>query len=37
MDEVFKSRIHLGLYYGPLSREQTIEIFRLKIRKPKIS
>ncbi|KAL4784388.1 hypothetical protein BJX76DRAFT_367702 [Aspergillus varians] len=33
MDEAFKSRIHLSLLYQPLSREQTLGIFRTNIRK----
>ncbi|KAF6814687.1 AAA family [Colletotrichum sojae] len=33
IDEAFKSRIHISLYYEPLSRQQTIEIFRVNIRK----
>ncbi|KAF6822871.1 AAA family [Colletotrichum plurivorum] len=33
IDEAFKSRIHISLYYEPLSRSQTIEIFRVNIRK----
>ncbi|KAK1985389.1 hypothetical protein LZ30DRAFT_779092 [Colletotrichum cereale] len=33
LDEAFKSRIHISLYYEPLSRYQTIEIFRVNIKK----
>lgn len=33
IDEAFKSRIHLSLYYPPLNRVQTTEIFRLNILK----
>lgn len=35
IDEAFKSRIHMSLYYAPLEAEQTIEIFRLNIGKLK--
>lgn len=33
IDEAFKSRIHLSLYYPPLDLTQTREIFRLNINK----
>ncbi|ROV99652.1 hypothetical protein VSDG_03102 [Cytospora chrysosperma] len=33
IDEAFKSRIHLSLYYPPLSRKQTLEIFEVNIRR----
>ncbi|KAI1172553.1 P-loop containing nucleoside triphosphate hydrolase protein [Nemania sp. FL0916] len=33
MDEAFKSRIHISLYYPPLSEAQTIAIFKVNIRK----
>lgn len=33
IDEAFKSRIHLSLYYPPLDKTQTREIFRLNITK----
>ncbi|PKX96232.1 ATP-binding protein [Aspergillus novofumigatus IBT 16806] len=33
IDEAFKSRIHVSLYYQPLDREQTLAIFRNNIRK----
>ncbi|KAF4178570.1 hypothetical protein CNMCM8694_004172 [Aspergillus lentulus] len=33
IDEAFKSRIHVSLYYRPLDREQTLAIFRNNIRK----
>ncbi|KAI0556213.1 hypothetical protein F4679DRAFT_591076 [Xylaria curta] len=33
LDEAFKSRIHVSLYYPPLNRAQTIEIFKVNIRK----
>ncbi|KAM0323910.1 hypothetical protein ACHAQA_008491 [Verticillium albo-atrum] len=33
LDEAFKSRIHISLYYEPLSRIQTVEIFRVNIKK----
>ncbi|KAF7561033.1 hypothetical protein G7046_g3103 [Stylonectria norvegica] len=35
IDEAFKSRVHLSLYYPPLDRTQTREIFRLNITKLK--
>ncbi|KAH6897456.1 hypothetical protein B0T10DRAFT_397060 [Thelonectria olida] len=35
IDEAFKSRIHLSLYYPPLDKTQTREIFRLNISKLK--
>ncbi|SPO07769.1 related to TOB3 (member of AAA-ATPase family) [Cephalotrichum gorgonifer] len=35
IDEAFKSRIHLSLYYPPLDRAQTRDIFRLNIAKLK--
>lgn len=35
IDEAFKSRIHLSLYYPPLDKTQTREIFRLNIGKLK--
>lgn len=31
LDEAFKSRIHMSLYYPPLDREQTIQIFEMNI------
>lgn len=31
LDEAFKSRIHYKIYYPPLTREQTIDIWRLNI------
>ncbi|KAJ3939961.1 uncharacterized protein N0V96_009954 [Colletotrichum fioriniae] len=31
LDEAFKSRIHVSLYYEPLSKDQTIAIFRANI------
>lgn len=33
IDEAFKSRIHLSLYYPPLNKIQTREIFRLNVLK----
>ncbi|KAK4154462.1 hypothetical protein C8A00DRAFT_32743 [Chaetomidium leptoderma] len=33
LDEAFKSRIHVSLYYPPLSLRQTIEIFGVNLRK----
>ncbi|KAI0118733.1 hypothetical protein GGR51DRAFT_497428 [Nemania sp. FL0031] len=33
LDEAFKSRIHVSLYYPPLSRSTTIDIFKVNIRK----
>lgn len=33
LDEAFKSRIHISMYYPPLSREYTIAIFDVNIRK----
>ncbi|SPO04761.1 uncharacterized protein DNG_07446 [Cephalotrichum gorgonifer] len=33
IDEAFKSRIHISLYYPPLSREQTLAIFEVNLRK----
>ncbi|KAH6609106.1 hypothetical protein Trco_002452 [Trichoderma cornu-damae] len=36
IDEAFKSRIHLSLYYPPLDKTQTTEIFRLNIAKLKV-
>ncbi|KAM5355024.1 hypothetical protein ACJ41O_001670 [Fusarium nematophilum] len=33
IDEAFKSRIHLSLYYPPLDKTQTRDIFRLNISK----
>ncbi|PTB61575.1 hypothetical protein BBK36DRAFT_1136748, partial [Trichoderma citrinoviride] len=35
IDEAFKSRIHLSLYYPPLDKTQTTDIFRLNIAKLK--
>lgn len=35
IDEAFKSRIHLSLYYPPLSCNQTLEIFDMNIRRLK--
>ncbi|KAI1203676.1 hypothetical protein F5X97DRAFT_318327 [Nemania serpens] len=34
-DKSFKSRIHVSLYYPPLNRDQTIEVFKVNIRKLK--
>ncbi|POS70851.1 hypothetical protein DHEL01_v210757 [Diaporthe helianthi] len=31
MDEAFKSRIHISLYYPPLTEEQTIDIFHVNL------
>jgi SpoVK/Ycf46/Vps4 family AAA+-type ATPase len=36
IDEAFKSRIHLSLYYPPLDKTQTRDIFRLNIAKLKV-
>ncbi|RYP72587.1 hypothetical protein DL771_004082 [Monosporascus sp. 5C6A] len=33
LDEAFKSRIHLSLYYQPLSKDQTLGIFEVNLRK----
>ncbi|KAI1464464.1 uncharacterized protein F4812DRAFT_462523 [Daldinia caldariorum] len=33
IDEAFKSRIHMSLYYPPLDKTQTVEIFRLNLAK----
>ena len=33
IDEAFKSRIHMSLYYPPLDKQQTRDIFRLNIAK----
>ncbi|KAL3456536.1 hypothetical protein BJX64DRAFT_270538 [Aspergillus heterothallicus] len=33
LDEAFKSRIHVSLYYPPLSEEQTLAIFKVNIQK----
>lgn len=33
IDEAFKSRIHMSLYYPPLDKTQTRDIFRLNITK----
>ncbi|KAF3769566.1 P-loop containing nucleoside triphosphate hydrolase protein, partial [Cryphonectria parasitica EP155] len=33
IDEAFKSRIHMSLYYPPLNKIQTTEIFRLNVLK----
>ncbi|OJI86362.1 hypothetical protein ASPTUDRAFT_53599 [Aspergillus tubingensis CBS 134.48] len=33
LDEAFKSRIHVSLYYPPLDKDQTLAIFDLNIRK----
>ncbi|KAF4887247.1 hypothetical protein CGCF415_v014929 [Colletotrichum fructicola] len=33
LDEAFKSRIHISLYYEPLSRDQTVDIFRFNIQR----
>jgi len=33
LDEAFKSRIHISLYYPPLDRRQTLDIFEVNIRK----
>jgi hypothetical protein len=35
LDEAFKSRIHVSLYYPPLDKQQTLDIFRVNIRKLK--
>lgn len=35
LDEAFKSRIHMSLYYPPLKRPQTIEIFKMNIQRLK--
>lgn len=35
VDEAFRSRIHLSLYYPPLRRKQAQEIFKLNIRRIK--
>ncbi|ERT00557.1 hypothetical protein HMPREF1624_03931 [Sporothrix schenckii ATCC 58251] len=31
LDEAFKSRIHMSLYYPPLDRQQTLQIFEMNI------
>jgi len=31
LDEAFKSRIHLSLYYPSLNRDQTLQIFEMNI------
>ncbi|KAL7927007.1 hypothetical protein ACQKWADRAFT_279274 [Trichoderma austrokoningii] len=36
IDEAFKSRIHLSLYYPPLDKTQTTEIFRLNVAKLRV-
>ncbi|KAH7310199.1 aaa family ATPase [Rhexocercosporidium sp. MPI-PUGE-AT-0058] len=33
VDEAFKSRIHLTLYYPPLNKEQTIDIWKMNIQR----
>ncbi|KAK4121226.1 hypothetical protein N657DRAFT_601141 [Parathielavia appendiculata] len=33
LDEAFKSRIHISLYYPPLDRDQTLSIFQVNIGK----
>ena len=33
LDEAFKSRIHMSIYYPPLTKEQTLAIFEVNIRK----
>ena len=33
VDEAFRSRIHLSLYYPPLRKKQALEIFKLNIRR----
>ncbi|KAK3306395.1 P-loop containing nucleoside triphosphate hydrolase protein [Chaetomium strumarium] len=33
LDEAFKSRIHVSLHYPPLNKHQTLEIFKVNIRK----
>lgn len=33
IDEAFKSRIHVSLYYPPLNREQTVDIFAVNLRR----
>ncbi|CAK7218198.1 hypothetical protein SBRCBS47491_003428 [Sporothrix bragantina] len=33
LDEAFKSRIHMSLYYPPLNRTQTLQIFEMNIRR----
>ena len=35
LDEAFKSRIHMSLYYEPLGMKQTREIFKMNIEKLK--
>ncbi|KAM0257726.1 hypothetical protein ACHAQJ_004177 [Trichoderma viride] len=35
MDEAFKSRIHITLYFEPLARDQTVKIFWINIEKLK--
>lgn len=35
VDEAFRSRIHLTLYYPPLRRQQAIEIFQVNLRRLK--
>ncbi|KAH0443900.1 hypothetical protein CcaCcLH18_00726 [Colletotrichum camelliae] len=36
LDEAFKSRIHISLYYEPLNRNQTLEIFILNLKKLRV-
>jgi hypothetical protein len=33
LDEAFKSRIHVSLYYPPLDKQQTLEIFEVNLKK----
>lgn len=33
LDEAFKSRVHVSLYYEPLKRQQTLDIFQVNISK----
>ena len=33
LDEAFKSRIHISVYYPPLQRQQTLDIFEVNIKK----
>lgn len=35
IDEAFKSRIHLSLYYPPLTEKQTLDIFEVNLRRLK--
>ena len=36
MDEAFKSRIHLSLYYPPLTLERTLSIFEVNLRRLRV-